>query len=791
MESQHTAFLGDFNTGLALLAAATCIWSYLMSASMLERAASLDSLRKNIWIGVGAIVAANGMWANFYLSALAAHAQIPATVVAVDSALAALMVHLSCLLAFILIINRRSRAADLAASAILSCGIVLMQVVGLKSLRINADLLMNPVGLAPSAGLIAAIFVVSVFAFRTGGRSIGRFSRIVTLGVLATIINLAILQLSISPDLNANYRPVEDLSSTSLEGVVFIVTCVLIVGIGAAYATDRLLSERVAHVKELDRIVAQLKESEQKAQSANTAKSEFVTNISHEIRTPLTAVMGMLDLLNVPTASPEQRRQIMIAKTAANSLLTLVNDLIDMSRLEAGKIELQLGDCDLAEVADEVMQLLKPAIGEKPIDMRLFIDDGFPKIVTTDGARIRQILINLIGSAIKFTESGKIAVRLKVKKQEIDHITAVIEIQDTGIGMAPEALQGLFERFAQADATIARRYGGAGLGLAISNRLAALLGGRILVTSRPDVGSCFTVEFDSTVRSTETHEISSQEKFEARRCHVLIVDDNDSIRYFVEQLLARFGMSTVSVDSGRAAIQAARNERFDVILMDVQMPEIDGLTAARRIRLLNPFGDETPIIAVSAGALSNERERCIASGMSLFVEKPIKPEALLAAIRKATISGALVRNIELSGDQALLGLENAKDQAMSVSSGLRCLDDAAVTSLCDLFGYEKAAAMIDAMLTQAAGLLSDARYALSNADLVEAKRIAHGVRGMAGNWGVIAVAQEAKRLEREVEDLCAAEDALNKLSYLISKTREALSDSISLRPRREAKVDAA
>lgn len=791
MRQELAALAENFDAGLALLAVSACIWSYLMSASMLERAATLDSVRKNIWIGVAAVVAANGMWANFYLSALAAHAQIQAIVVAVDSILAGLVVHLSCLLAFILIINRRSRAADLAAAAILSGGVVLMQLVGLKSLGMDADLLMNPGGLAPSAGLIAATFVVSVFAFRTGGSSTRRFAWIVALGALATILNLAILGLSVSSGFGVGYRSAADFSSASLEGLAFIVTCVLTVGIGAAYATDRLLSERGAHVRELDRLVAQLRESEQKAQSANAAKSEFVTNISHEIRTPLTAVMGMLDLLNAPTASPDQRRQIMIAKTAANSLLTLVNDLIDMSRLEAGRIELQLGECDLAEVADEVIELLRPAIVEKPVDMRLFVDEDFPTNVTTDRARVRQILVNLVGNAVKFTESGKIAVRLKVKKRDVDRITAIIEVEDTGIGMEPEILTRLFERFSQADATIASRYGGAGLGLAISNKLAALLDGKIMVKSRPDVGSCFTVEFECAMKSVETHATSRPENFEALQRHVLIVDDNESIRYFTEKLLARFGMTAVSVNSGRAAIEAARNERFDVILMDVQMPEIDGLTAARRIRLLNPFGAETPIIALSAGALSNEREKCFASGMSLFVEKPIKPEALLAAIQKATRAGALVRDVGANGGQTNSVQEAAADRVQPQFSGLQCLDDAAVALLFDLFGYEKAAEMTDTMLTHAAELLHAARAALSNGDLVEAKRIAHGVRGMAGNWGATALAQEARRLEQEVEDLRAAEDALNKLFELIGKTREAFADSISSRARHEAKVDAA
>lgn len=762
--------------GLALLACLICVWSFVMSASMLERAISLDGVRKNIWIGVGAIVAANGLWASYYLSALAVHAQIPASIIATDTLLAALFVHLTCLLAFTLIVNRRSRSADLFGALVLGAGLVAMEYLGLKSLKIDPAPLLDPTGLGPSAALATAMFITAVFAFRPDQKPYKRIANIAALGVLVTVINILILAVSLLVGAPEERIALSDLSKQSLESVVFIVTCVLLVGIGAAYATDRLLNEREVYVSKLDRLVLKLKESEKAAQQASKAKSDFVTNISHEIRTPLSAIHGMLDLLESPSASFDQRRQLSIARSATESLLTLVNDLIDMSKLESGKLDVVFDSCNIVDAAQNVIDLLNPTIGEKRLDLRLIVEDKFPATIITDGSRVRQILINLIGNAIKFTDHGKIAVRLKSKMQKEDGALLAIEVEDTGIGIAPEIAGTLFERFVQGNASNDRHLGGAGLGLSISNEIAHLLGGKIAVRSRLGIGSCFTFEFEAKIgEAKERRSIEGNKGFGEKECRALIVEDNSTIRYLVEQMLNRFGMNWISTDNGRSAIDLVREQKFDVILMDIQMPEMDGLTAARRIRLLGPHGAKTPIIALSASTFSFDKERCFAAGMDAFVEKPIDAKKLLGAILSAlnTTADRTQSTDEISPiSGATASSRDANENQDAV------LNYITLASLRELFGAEGARKMVDSTLLQAAALLDQAQSALANGELSEAKRLAHGIRGLAGNWGADRLAAEAKRLELEASDLREAHAMLKIMRDLIARSRRAFDEEL-------------
>jgi len=480
-------FSGQFadGAGLAVLAATTAAWSGAMSSSTLARAATLAGPRRAVWTLAGAAVAANGLWANYYLCALAVRADLPVAIVAADTVIAAVSVHLACAYSFLMIVYRRTRGAALLGAAVLGANVLVMQYVGLRSFNLDPERLFDLGAVGPSAALLAAVFVASALAYRPGVPPVRRYASVVAAGGLVTVLNLLIL--AASP--LAAITPESDMSSGSLKSVVFIVTCLLIAGIAAAYATDKLLAERERHVRVRDNAIARLQESERAARAANAAKSAFVADISHEIRTPLTAVLGMLDLLDAPSFTLDQRRQLGVAKTAAEGLVTLANDLVDLANLEEGRLTTTIAPCDVADLARSVLDQMTPSLAGRDVVFGLEVEDGFPAAIFTDGARLRQILVNLVGDAVKYADSGAITVVLGGRPSGAGVVELSVVVADTGVSMPASAIDGLFDRLSQTSSDTAPRR--ASLGLAISQKLAAALGGVLVADSIPAVGSRF------------------------------------------------------------------------------------------------------------------------------------------------------------------------------------------------------------------------------------------------------------------------------------------------------------
>ena len=388
-----------------------------------------------------------------------------------------------------------------------------------------------------------------------------------------------------------------------------------------------------------------LRRAKEMAEAGSRAKSEFLATMSHEIRTPMNGVLGMLSLLDYEDLKPDHRDKLTVARQSAESLLHILDDILDFSKLEAGRIAVELETCDPGYIAESVVQVLLPRAAEKGLDLTCRMQPSVPAAVVTDPTRLRQILYNLVGNAIKFTESGHVAVRAR-RAKELDggRVLLEFEIEDTGIGITPEAAKTLFQRFTQADSSITRRFGGTGLGLAICKDLCTLLGGTIRVDSAPGRGSVFIFSIGCTIGDPAAiHSAAAAAATEdpdkapeaLPTLRILAVDDNPVNRNVVEAMLVRQGHAVTLAGNGLEAVDAVMRQRFDVVLMDVQMPEMDGLTATRRIRQLPEPQSRTPVVALTAHASEAAWKECAAAGMNAFATKPIRLPQLFAAIATA------------------------------------------------------------------------------------------------------------------------------------------------------------
>ncbi|NLH17735.1 MAG: response regulator [Phycisphaerae bacterium] len=374
------------------------------------------------------------------------------------------------------------------------------------------------------------------------------------------------------------------------------------------------------------------------AVNANRAKSEFLANMSHEIRTPMNAVIGFADLL---VEEPLTDTQLDYARTIGSSgrhLLEIINDILDFSKIEAGKLTTDIVDCSLHEILSGVESLMQPVAKTKGLQWTIECPPSIPDHIGTDPARLRQCLINLIGNAIKFTESGKVILRVEPVTVESKRMLQ-FEIEDTGIGIPLDKQQVIFEPFSQADGSTTRRFGGTGLGLAITRQLIRLMGGRITLVSTPGKGSTFRFTIplqlmcdsrgNMSAKDSPVSEVGASPKFSAYR--ILVAEDNPANQILMETILSRLGMTVTIVEDGVQVVQKALNESFDLILMDIQMPNRNGLEAAR---ILRSEGVKIPIVALTAYAMKGDDKKCFDAGCDAYLTKPIKRERLLEELTR-------------------------------------------------------------------------------------------------------------------------------------------------------------
>ena len=403
------------------------------------------------------------------------------------------------------------------------------------------------------------------------------------------------------------------------------------------FERESLAAELAAENTRREAHEAEMEEARNKAESANRAKDDFIATISHEIRTPMNGVLGMLRVVRDTELSPEQRSYLRTASDSAESLLLLLNDVLDFSKIEAGRLELERAPFPPATVAKSVHDLLHARARDKGLQFELHLGENLPGVVIADQGRLRQILVNLLGNAIKFTEKGKVELTVKCVERTDTKATLHFVVTDSGIGIDSAALERLFKPFTQADSSMSRKYGGTGLGLVISMRLAQAMGGIIQVQSSHGRGSTFQLVLPCPLPdvSSAAARITDAPKFvtPSLRGRVLVVEDDSVNQQVIDLFLKKMGITAMFAPDGEVAITTATTQPFDLVLMDCQLPGIDGLEATRQIRKILD-GKPLLIIALTANASTQVRENCLAAGMNDFLSKPVRFELLAGVLSK-------------------------------------------------------------------------------------------------------------------------------------------------------------
>ena len=529
---------------------------------------------------------------------------------------------------------------------------------------------------------------------------------------------------------------------------VFLSAMVGLFGYLALRRTRQLDDSRRA----LEAMANHLNDAREQALRASQAKSEFLTNMSHAIRTPFHGMLGMLALLRESRLDARQQELLRTAVDSADHLLGLLNDIVDLSKLEAGTLTLDERDVELEPLLREVERMMRASADAKALQLSLTIDPALPLRARVDGARLRQVLTNLVANAIRFTHHGSVKLAARVVPAAAGSGPRLqLVVSDTGVGMSAETAARLFERSHLPVRGGARdpMQQGSGLGLEVAHRLVRLMQGDITVESTLGQGSVFRVALPLQTGGEPAAAVAAPvappvpEPTRAR--HVLVAEDNAVNRLFLAALLDRMGHSAHFVENGLEALQAVQEHHFDIVLMDVHMPVMDGIAATEAIRQLN-FSAPLPIVALTADAYADTRTRCLAAGMDDVLVKPLGlPE----------LEGLFQRRFGAASPPG-----EAARAAQTIGAGVALLDPKVLARLIELMPRAEAARLYESLLTQAGDATERMRRALRDADTDELRRVSHGLKGAALNLGLHALADAAGRLSASASSTSASQLAL-------------------------------
>ncbi|GAB4025508.1 hypothetical protein GCM10028773_51350 [Spirosoma koreense] len=503
-----------------------------------------------------------------------------------------------------------------------------------------------------------------------------------------------------------------------------------------------------------DRVLSQqrLEEAKEMAEKAAKLKENFLANMSHEIRTPLNAMLGFSELLGTTSLDKEQKEFVALVRTAGKNLLTIVNDILDISKIEAGMIKLESIPFSIPLLTASIKTMFQNAATDKDLHLVVETDPTLPTVFLGDPTRLTQILLNLLSNAIKFTKQGGITLRIEKGESTAEFVRARFIIQDTGIGIDPDVLPHIFERFQQANDFTTRFYGGTGLGLNIVKSLTELQGGSIAVDSSLGVGSTFTVEIPYRIAPEQITFDKSPVSAEAVRpqgnVHVLVVEDNLMNQKLVLQVLKRLGYRATVADNGQKALDLLQNNSFDIILMDIQMPVMDGYETTRRIR--STFKNPIPIIAMTAHALASEQEECLKAGMNDFLPKPFQMEELQLLMRKH-----LPVPIAVAPEPTQVLPANPPSASFSADALLSAVGN----------DTELANELLELYVSQTPDELNHLQHALAQADITTVSQLIHTQKVHTKMLGMT----EATRLILETEALVRARQGIDTIAPLIEQ----------------------
>lgn len=496
---------------------------------------------------------------------------------------------------------------------------------------------------------------------------------------------------------------------------------------------------------ELEGMAHRLTEAYEAADAGNRAKSQFMATMGHEIRTPLNAILGMSELLEFSELPEDALSSVKTIRSSGEALLEVINEILDYSKIEHGKLELEERAVDIRTLAETTVSIIRGRADDHGNTVILDIPDSLDALyVRTDPTRLRQVLLNLLSNAVKFTSKGTVTLRLREFYRQ-GKLMLRFEVEDTGIGIDEAGLAKLFKPFSQVDASISRKYGGTGLGLTICKQIVEKLGGELGMSSTVGVGSIFWFELSVVAvgKDEVRRHATGQDRAPMPRLRILLVEDNRVNQLVAMRFLDRLGQEVVVAGDGAEAVSIAKEQAFDVILMDMQMPVMDGIEATRRIIAEGGHCAATPIIAMTANASDDDRRRCIEAGMAGFESKPVTIERLRSVIQSISTGPVEGRAVpENIGLPEPIIIDNVDLNPFAIEG----LDEARQSELVDALGEDVFRELVESFFTDANGLIKDLHVALANHDPEKIDRVLHTIKGAAVNVGLNDIADFAHAL---------------------------------------------
>jgi CheY-like chemotaxis protein/HPt (histidine-containing phosphotransfer) domain-containing protein len=507
-------------------------------------------------------------------------------------------------------------------------------------------------------------------------------------------------------------------------------------------------------ITELKRNQAELVKAKEEAERSLKVKERFLANMSHEIRTPMNGIIGMLDLINDTSLNTEQKDYVLTMRRSSETLLNILNDILDLSKIEAGKMVLNEAPVALEEVFEKLTALFSQVARAKNNTLRYHFGEGLPQYIIADQTRLLQILSNLTSNALKFTENGSVRLGVSSVWVKGKFHKVKVEVHDSGIGISPDNLKLLFNAFSQVDTSSRKTFGGTGLGLAISKELCRLMKGEIGVESESGKGSTFWFTFETketlispTQQKSEQAEIQLENFFKNYSPTVLLVDDNFVNRKVASEILKKAGCKVDTADSGRQAIALVTqhfspdSQHYDAIFMDIQMPDMDGIETTQHLRA--QFGTNLPIIvAMTAYSMKEDRERFLSQGMDDYVPKPIRAQVLIQKVKEI---------VDMGKDRQESNALQNKQKTIAQEIEVPIIDLDVVAQLRDLGGMELVSSIFEDFVVESTELVNEAVAAFAQNDIATVKSHLHTLKGSAGTIGVMRVAEIARISEGKLK----------------------------------------